>query len=168
MIPMDKHAVMSPDRAYRYRLDRRWGSGQAVVFLMLNPSTADADKDDATIRKCMGFARRWGNNAITVVNLYARRETNPALLHNNPDPVGPSNDAYIEEAVRETGAVIAAWGASSAARLDRVRHVDHLVRRFTAWMCLDCTGQGHPRHPLMMPYAAKLRHWRLKEGRAGK
>ena len=70
-------AIISPCGRYRYRLDRRWGDGRTMGFIMLNPSTADAENDDPTIRRCIGFAKREGCDAIAVVNLYALREGRP-------------------------------------------------------------------------------------------
>src|SRR5689334_20041621 len=72
-----KSAVLSPCGLYRYRLTRRWGDGPALLFVMLNPSTADATEDDPTIRRCTGFAKREGMPAIEVVNLFAWRATDP-------------------------------------------------------------------------------------------
>jgi hypothetical protein len=66
--------------SYRYRLDRWWGPGKRLVFVMLNPSTADAMKDDQTIKRCMYFARREKCDGITVVNLFAWRTTFPSEL----------------------------------------------------------------------------------------
>lgn len=88
-------AGISECGTYRYWLCREWSPGlDSLVWLMLNPSTADATQDDPTIRRCMGFARRWGYGGITVVNLYAYRATNPRDLLTAADPVGPENDRY--------------------------------------------------------------------------
>lgn len=125
---------------YRYRLTRIWDSKNArrVVFVMLNPSTADADVDDPTIRKCMGFARQWNQQlrpgicgqqvreeiqfgGISVVNLFAWRATDPDDLLASPDPIGPDNDDYIRReafTARAAGSiVVCAWGANRAAEL---------------------------------------------------
>ena len=80
---VQRSAVISPDGLYRYRLDRWWGpesegmGSNRMPFMMLNPSTADADEDDRTIRRCIGFAHREGCNGITVVNIGAYRATDP-------------------------------------------------------------------------------------------
>ena len=76
-------AVISQDERHRYSLTRRWGDGPRVCcWIMLNPSTADATTDDPTIRRCIGFTHAWGYDALTVVNLYAWRATDPADLRN--------------------------------------------------------------------------------------
>lgn len=78
-----KGAVISQDQLYRYLLWRRWGTGPVVTWLMCNPSTADATVDDATIRKCTGFAKRWGFDGIHVINLFALRSRDPLALLDN-------------------------------------------------------------------------------------
>ena len=76
-------AVISQDERHRYSLTRRCGNGPRVCcWIMLNPSTADATTDDPTIRRCVRFTQAWGYNALTVVNLYAWRATDPADLRN--------------------------------------------------------------------------------------
>ncbi len=96
---MTGSAVLSECARYRYRLDRAWerddhGLG-TVTWVMLNPSTADADVDDPTIRRCIGFSKAWGYNALTVVNLFAWRATSPRDLCAVEDPVGPDNEAHL-------------------------------------------------------------------------
>jgi hypothetical protein len=147
-----RSADISACGAYRYRLTRSWGSGHMLPFVMLNPSTADADIDDPTIRRCMGFARREGAGGIVVVNLFAYRSVNPAVLHEVGDPFGPSNAAALadvaRDAVRSSGVVVCAWGASVSVRgADRsaIRLLRHLGARLVT---LGVTQAGHPRHPL--------------------
>ena len=95
-------AVLSPCGVYRYLLTRRLGRGAKVAtFIMLNPSRADAEKDDATIRKCMGFASRWDCARLQVVNLFALRAADPAALRGVDDPVGPENTAWLGRAIEE-------------------------------------------------------------------
>lgn len=95
-------ADFSPDLSYRYRLTRTWDqclvcNRPPAVFVMLNPSTADASLDDPTIRRCVGFAKAWGCPGLTVVNLYALRSADPKALWSHPDPVGPDNNRWISE-----------------------------------------------------------------------
>jgi hypothetical protein len=149
------------DGAYRYSLHRRWGhpSLPVATFVMLNPSTADAVTDDPTIRRCRGFARRWGCGGLTVGNLYALRATNPRDLWTAADPVGPRNDAVLDQLVILAGdlggPVVAAWGAH--ARKDRVDAV--LARWPDAFRCLGVTGAGAPRHPLYVRGDTALQPW---------
>lgn len=108
---MEKSAILSADRKYRYVLTRIWDETKpTVVFIGLNPSTADEEVDDKTIRKCIGYAKRWGYGKLIMVNLFAFRSTDPSMLKRVEDPVGPDNDSYIQKCVSESNLVIACWG----------------------------------------------------------
>jgi len=146
---MQSSAVISSCRRYRYRLERRWGDGPALGWVMLNPSTADAHVDDPTIRKCVGFARRMGFSAIVVGNLFAYRATDPDHLLATPDPIGPENDAFLQRLAAELPRIICAWGVVHARLVPRTVEVKLLVPHAEplAW-----TKGGHPRHPLYLPY----------------
>jgi len=168
MPDVTSYARISEDGLYRYALGRRWGDGEPVRFVMLNPSTADASVDDPTIRRCMSFARTWGYDAVTVLNLYALRATQPRELWKAADPVGPDNDAYLRIAAEGgVGLTVAAWGAN--ARMDRVEVFRRLFQQTTVH-CLGTTKDGSPRHPLYVPGAHPLHVYyrpgtRTSEGR---
>lgn len=153
-------ATFSPCRTYRYHLHRTWATGARLVFVMLNPSTADATENDPTIRRCIRFGRALGYQGIEVVNLYAYRATKPADLRAAGYPVGPENDQWIREtaerAVETGGAVVCAWGAN-AAGLARPMEVLRLLRAAGVRpMCLRLTRTGQPQHPLMLPSDCRL------------
>ena len=124
-----KHAVLSEDGSYRYRLSRTWASpGPPCAFIGANPSTADATADDPTVRKMTALAKLWGCSALQVVNVAAYRATDPRHLAGVDDPIGPDNDAHLLAVTRDVhargGPVVAAWGtvaptaaAAHAARL---------------------------------------------------
>jgi hypothetical protein len=98
--PEPSGATFDPTGAYRYALWRVWdGNRPPLVFVMLNPSIADAERDDPTIRRCLGFACAWGYGALTVVNLFALRATCPHTLRRAADPVGPDNDEHLRAAL---------------------------------------------------------------------
>lgn len=143
-------AVMSPCRLYRYRLSRCWGPGKRMAWIMLNPSTADSEIDDPTIRRCMRFAKRQGHGAIDVINLYALRATKPIHLLDHPDPEGPHNHRHWHEVLDDpnVGIVVAAWGAHAADddRLPGSQALEEWDR--AGWYCLGRTANGSPRHPL--------------------
>jgi hypothetical protein len=152
----DSGATLSDCGRYRYRLWRIWGDAEhRVCFVMVNPSTADACADDATIRKCTGFAKRWGFGALDVVNLFAWRSTDVTALLRTADPVGPKNDEHIAAAIGQAHRVVWAWGKHNAA-VQRL-----IVKRTEGWSfspkcdagTLGLNGDGSPRHPLMLPYA---------------
>ncbi len=130
--------------AYRYRLWRVWGDGERVCFCMLNPSTADAERDDPTIRRCVGFAKSWGYAGVEIVNLFAFRATHPKDLARTVDPVGSKNDQYLAQALATSGRIVAAWGVHGMLH-NRGECMSH---HFARAVCLGHTQAGHPRHPL--------------------
>ncbi len=140
-------AIISACGAYRYRLERQWdGEKPKVAFLMLNPSTADAEADDPTIRRCIGFAKSWGFGALIVGNLFALRSTDPAALYSHADPVGPDNDKHLGAIARSAETIICAWGTHGAFR-DRGRTVAEMLDGHNL-AALTVTKDGHPGHPL--------------------
>ncbi len=149
--------MISDDGLFRYLLERRWDEGPPLVFVMLNPSTADAEKDDATIRKCIGFAKHYGYNAIAVVNLFAFRATKPKDLKAAGWPVVPGNDQHIIAAARiGVGQVICAWGAN-ANRTKRPAEVMKMLKmQDIKALCLGTTQDGFPLHPCMISYDRPL------------
>lgn len=156
---VEKTAVLSDDGRYRYVLSRSWGSGVPMVFVMLNPSTADAEKDDATIRKCVGFARRFAYGGIVVVNLFALRSKDPKALAGAADPVGPDNDGWIKaECEVPERPIIVAWGANGRDYPERVRRVLDLIAP-KAVNALRVMDDGTPWHPLMLPYRCTPNAW---------
>jgi hypothetical protein len=158
-------AVLSPCGLYRYHLSRSIGMGdRRVTFVGVNPSTADAHVDDATVRKWVGFARRWGFDRIDVVNLFAFRATDVRQLAGEADPIGPLNDDYIDEHVQAADLVVPCWGNRSKLPVSlrhRVLDIDHLIRTRALGQtkCLGFTGSGDPRHPLMLGYDTPLEAW---------
>lgn len=151
---LKRSAILSGDKKFRYLLRREWGTApnMPVLWVMLNPSTADADVDDATVRKCMGFTDRWGYKQMEVVNLYAYRATNPRDLSKVGYPVGPENAAHIRAAAERCAFAIIAWGQNALkdqakATVDMLREV--LPGRLYA---LGYTETGAPRHPLYLRY----------------
>lgn len=173
----DRGAIVSACGGYRYYLWRTVASGpRRVVFVMLNPSTADALVDDPTIRKCWGFTERWDFDRFDVVNLFAYRATKPKTLeaawHNGQNIVGPENGTWLRHAVHNAHLVVFAWGGS----VPKVGHLESRVigalldvagptsnsvgssanRAGIPVMCLGYTQDGQPRHPLMLPYTTPL------------
>jgi len=150
-------AVISECGKFRYRLGRRWADGgSTLAYVMLNPSTADAEQDDATIRRCIGFAKSHGYSALEVVNLYAYRATKPADLRKAGYLIGPENDAHIVEVARNASAVCVAWGANVAG-LERPQIVLPMLHSLgVEIMCLDITKSGYPSHPLMLAGGCRL------------
>lgn len=151
-------AVLSACGKYRYRLWRRWGDGPKALWVMLNPSTADASSDDPTLRRCTSFSAAHGFGALEVVNLYALRTPSPkalkAVISTCPDFEdfeGPDNIRHLAEAFRQQdgGTIVCAWGehgvgiAASRARA--------MMPSTASVVCLGRNASGSPRHPLYLP-----------------
>lgn len=153
-------ATFSRDRQYRYRLWRHWDLSRApLLMIMLNPSTADEERNDPTVERCERRARADGFGGLLVANIFALRSTDPKALYAHPSPVGPRNDAAILAMAREAGAVVCAWGvhgALSGRGLDVAARLTAAGIRFGV---LGLTREGHPRHPLYMASATLVVPW---------
>ena len=154
---------VSPCGLYRYTLTRYLsGAGEPLVFVMLNPSTADANEDDSTLRRCIGFGRAFGRSRIHVVNIFAYRTPYPKELKRaytaGIDVVGPRNGQVPDVLA---GTVVCAWGPPAWPFVrERARVVaEQLARRGVPLLCLGRAKDGSPRHPLMLPSAAALEPW---------
>jgi hypothetical protein len=157
----DRGAVLSEDRRYRYVLWRRWDPGlPQMVWILLNPSTADERADDQTLRKCVGFAQQFKQGGIQIVNLFAWRSRHPNELQMVADPIGPENDTHILKTLGDNpGLVMAGWGADRFARR-RAEAVTAMVKVAHPRLTIRCLGRGvagTPTHPLFVPY------WRVYE-----
>lgn len=149
-------AVLSPDEKYRYLLTRERAAGPGLVFIMLNPSTADDTLDDPTIRRCIRFAARENAGRLVVVNLFALRSTDPRELARHPDPVGPRNDEFILMHCTPQTRTVAAWGNGGGLQGRDVRVREMLAGAGVQMTCLGVTGTGQPRHPLYVRADAPL------------
>ena len=157
---MNKGAYLSKCRKYRYSLWRIWDETKApILFILLNPSTADEAVDDPTIRRCIGFAKEWGAGGIVVVNLFAFRATSPDEMMAVDDPIGPLNDRTILKVAGAASIAICAWGNSGnhlgrSSSLKRIM-VDKGVELF----CLGTNNSGEPKHPLYIKSGTKLKQY---------
>lgn len=150
MIYTEQSAVISDDLRYRYLLRRVWNDNHPrVLYVMLNPSTADATLDDPTIRSCVRLAHAQGYGSLEVVNLFALRSTNPDQLNHQPDPIGnPMNTDVVCAALGRCDLAICAWGAHPKAD-DRASLMVSTIRYYKpAAYCFGKTKAGSPRHPL--------------------
>lgn len=173
-----KTALISDCENYRYRLQRiHIPDGDRVLFVMVNPSTADAEADDATLRRCMNFSRIWGYGGnVELVNLFALRSRDPELLKRHADPVGPENERHLLEAVadRKNRIVVCAWGANG-----RIKHRDQavlsLLQQHADLYAIEepnvmgdferaFTKNGEPEHPLMLKAASRPFLWLRRAG----
>lgn len=162
-------ATISDCGKYRYTLTRKTHSilrwNKPCLFIMLNPSTADAKIDDPTIKKCLHYARREGCTDLTVVNLFALRATDPQELLKHDDPTGSENWKHILDQIQahRLGLVVLAWGSH---KFIRPKYVDailfQLFRANITPKCLAINQDGNPRHPLYVPKDQKLIDFELK------
>ncbi len=145
---MSKGATISDDKQFRYSLHRTWEPTlQRLIFVMLNPSTADSMKDDPTIKKLIKFARGWGFGGIIVRNLFAFRATDPKELLTAADPVGPKNDMFLKTIYPRC---VVAWGTNGTL-LNRDKTVLKMLRKKgVELLCMGKSKDGHPLHPLFL------------------
>lgn len=156
LIGFDNGARFSPCGRYRYTLWRLWGHGPRVNFLMLNPSTADCIDNDPTVERCERRAKAWGYDGLLVTNLFAYRSTDPSKLRAVEDPVGgvENNQAILETALR-SALVVCAWG-NDGALFGRNREVLEILKPVHERLAaLRLTNEGHPYHPLYVPYSVE-------------
>ena len=154
-------AIISDDGLYRYWLERETRGEGATGVIMVNPSTADATLDDATIRKLRGFGSRYGWGRVIVGNLFAYRATDVRELGRVADPVGPDNDYWLSQIFDTVDRVICAWGPVAKqpkalrGRYERVLGMCAQAGLETFSIGKPCKD-GHPAHPLMLPYTLGL------------
>jgi hypothetical protein len=155
----DSRAVYSDDECHRYALTRRWGAAAAVLFVMLNPSTATELRNDPTIERCERRARALGFGAVSIGNLFGFRATDPKALRFAADPVGPDNDAVLLGLADQAGMILCAWGLHGTLH-GRDAVVQAALRvRGHALHHLGLTRHGIPRHPLYLPYTSQPVVW---------
>jgi hypothetical protein len=168
-----RRTILSACRKYRYTLWRDWDmdllTGCAddakdldsyAMFVGLNPSTADETKDDPTIRKCVGFAKRWGFAGLMMTNLFAFRATDPRQMKGHPKPIGDDNDRWLVACARGAGIIVAAWGVNG----EHMGRDVEVLKLLDGVECLRTTKAGHPEHPLYVPYEVTTKPY---EGRTG-
>lgn len=147
---MKKDATIDVSGHYRYTLLREWNSdAPRVAFVMLNPSTADAEIDDRTINRCINFARSWDFGSIEVVNLFGYRTKDFNSIKGVHNPVGDDNDEFIKTVVDRSNIVVVAWG-DNGTYLSRNSAVLKLLSEVEDLYCLGITRKKNPRHPLFV------------------
>ena len=153
-------AVISVCKRYRYSLYRQWDldlSRMPILWVMLNPSTADSTQDDPTIRRCINFSKEWGYPAMWVGNVYAYRTAYPNELFDLPteERYGEENNSYLWRMARCCALTVCAWGASGPAVPQNIRN----MKSPGGLWCLGTTKGGHPKHPLYLPKSTTLREF---------
>lgn len=143
---MKSTATFSPDGRYRYELTRDWSDSDPVknlIFIGLNPSTADAYKDDPTIKSCIRLAKHWNYNKITMINLYAYRATRPKDMIAAKDRLDEENLVILKKYANERDTVVAAWGKNCEPCMQT-----YAKELFPTLHCLGLNLDNSPKHPL--------------------
>lgn len=152
-------AILSADGVHRYMLWRPSFAPapppvRSLLWIMLNPSIADASVNDPTIRKVMGFTRRYAFDVARVVNLWALRSTDWKGLRTHVDPIGPENDMHLRTEIASAWTIVLAWGNHALdvpGGRERIATVERMLGRAPIWR-LGVTKNGMPYHPLMIGY----------------
>jgi hypothetical protein len=162
---MNNLCQFSPDRAHRYTLTHTIAEGvnplNRIMWIGLNPSTADEQKLDPTLRRIREFSRGWGFDAFVMTNLFAFRATDPRDMKRAEDPVGCLNDAHLLEQASRCSTIVACWGAHG-----QFRNRDEFVLSLLAHRSIHCLGaneNGTPKHPLYLRSNAPLVLFRRSE-----
>lgn len=178
-----RRTILSACRQYRYTLWRewktqtdllnpptsrsgRWPDHSYAMFIGLNPSTADETKDDPTIRKCVGFAKRWGFAGLCMTNLFAWRATKPEDMKRAENPSGEDNQHHILQCASTARIIIAAWGKNGSYRNQDLTVMQWLGSIGTKLHCLRTNGDGSPEHPLYVPYEVTPKPYGARTGNA--
>lgn len=163
--PFFRGAEFSPCRRYRYSLERRWGplvtNPRQIMFIGLNPSVADENQDDRTIKRLVGFSKSWGYDAFVICNVFAYVTPEPMEMLKQSDPIGPLNDDRICKNIDRSEAVVACWG--NHCPLDRQRTICELIESACySVYCFRTTKKNRPEHPLYLPKTLRpqLFDWR--------
>lgn len=151
--------VESEDTLYRYAMGNRWAPGKLVAFIGINPSTMNADHEDATGRKWNGFAYRWGFGGWVAVNAFALRSRDPKALIDHADPIGADCDLNIRSLLKADNVqeIVVAWGNPPSVKMvPRLKAVTAILAEIGKPIrCVGRTTLGHPRHLVMEPYATR-------------
>lgn len=165
--------TLSPCEQFRYRLWRHWDDGLPVlVWIMLNPSWGDANRDDNTIKKCVAFAKLWGYGGIEIVNLFAYRTHSPDVLRQKGYPgfMGDRNMQYLHAVIKQHKDVLCAWGGNArcSAGIFIIDKVKAMVTKMQETMhihtrALKVSADGTPWHPLYVSYKTERVYFNLFE-----
>jgi hypothetical protein len=161
---MEKNAIISDDKKHRYMLSRQWDDGKKLIFVMLNPSTADANEDDPTIRRCIGFAKKFNYDGIVVLNLFSYRATNPKVLKEVNCLDLNTNDSYVyfNEIINKESDVVLAYGTNGNLYEQDVKAFRIISELTKNIYCLELTKYGMPKHPLYLKSSCELQRFTNK------
>ncbi len=149
---LDHGADFSKCRKYRYTLWRIWNLNKPkVMFIGLNPSTADEINNDPTVTRCINYSKLWGYGGMYMMNIFAFRTTYPSELKKSTNPIGIDNDYWIKKVSKSVDKCIGAWG-NDGDFLDRSKEIIKLIPQL---YCLKINNSGEPSHPLYLKSTLK-------------
>lgn len=161
-------AIFSTNRKYRYVLYRSWDHTlPRIAFIGLNPSKADENINDPTVRRCINFAKKWGYGSLLVGNIFALKSTDPNELYGAKDPVGPFNDTWLDKIFNDADTTVACWGTHGNLnkRGQDVRFLLYGGQGSIGVRYLHVFGftkHGFPKHPLYLNGKTKIDTWEAK------
>ena len=174
---IERTAIFSDCKRYRFHLGRQFHTElfsnpkpKSIAFLMFNPSTADANEDDPTIRRVMGFAQREQCTSLEIINLIPFITPKPSDL----DPATAFGDnqymVYLLNALFDNDIVVIGWGAIGdkypqifITALKQLHHMNNKALFSGKFFCLGKTESGHPKHPLYIKKDQPLESFDLLE-----
>lgn len=166
------YAKFSKCMLYRYTLLKAWtptySDKDIALWIMLNPSTATADNDDPTVRKCQVLSKMLGYQGVCIANLFALRSTDPKGMRYN-QPVGPDNDAWLRVLIQRHHGIFVAWGSHKHELIgERVATVCNIIMQKKPDADVRCLGvnkDGQPKHPLYLSHQQVTQPWNYWAGK---
>lgn len=151
-----KSAIYSDCEKYRYELRRVWNHKEKLVcWIMLNPSTADAEHNDPSVQRCMNYTKSWKYGGVIITNLFGLRSTDPKKLWSTNEPIGPGNEEFIINADKEADLTVMAWGIHGLYK-NQAQHILNFLRQPHF---LSLTRNCCPRHPLYLKKNLQPQKW---------
>eukprot|EP01084_Bolivina_argentea_P270830 460612_1 len=159
---IERGAIFSQDSQYRYALHRIWDdSKKKVMFIGFNPSTADGQIDDATVKKLIKYCKLWDYGGLYICNLFAFVAKNPLDIDECEHPIGSSNDYYLQKYSVKSDKIIVMWGRQGAFYNNRIQNV---LKIFTMRIyCFKLTKNKQPYQPLYLPLNTQLELFKQEE-----
>ena len=149
---LDYGAIFSKCRIYRYVLWRTWDLKKPkIMFLGLNPSTADEINNDPTVTRCINYSKSWGYGGLYMMNIFSFRTTYPSKLKQSNNPIGKDNDKWILKIAKDVDKCVGAWG-NDGKFLNRSKTIFELI---PVLYCLKINKSGEPSHPLYLKSTLK-------------
>lgn len=140
---------LSIDKKHRLMLSRHWNLNKpSLLYIMFNPSIADDEVDDPTIRRLISFSRTYNYGGFYVANLYTYITPNPKIIDTSVG-IKKNNFKIIKNLTNKVDDVVYAWGNS-------IVEPSELRNLITSPLCFGKNINGSPKHPLYLSSKSKL------------